>query len=132
MEWTTLRCQVLHFDIQLLAGNLTFSVQVLTLIVQQELPKGKWLCCADCKRINSALQKLVDHGEEKLPETSLNVLKKKNEDNTSDCMPDVDVRWRVLRGRNMDASDGTRVLLSKAVSIFHVSFFFWGLYVDNC
>ncbi|XP_044505986.1 uncharacterized protein LOC123225790 [Mangifera indica] len=88
----------------------------------KELPKGKWLCCADCKRINSALQKLVDHGEEKLPETSLNVLKKKNEDNTSDCMPDVDVRWRVLRGRNMDASDGTRVLLSKAVSIFHDCF----------
>ncbi|ESR37669.1 hypothetical protein CICLE_v10030297mg [Citrus x clementina] len=34
----------------------------------QELPKGKWLCCADCKRINLALQKLVDRGEEKLPE----------------------------------------------------------------
>ncbi|KAJ0084226.1 hypothetical protein Patl1_30553 [Pistacia atlantica] len=88
----------------------------------KELPKGKWLCCADCKRINSALQKLVDRGEERLPDTSINVLKKKNVDNTSDCGPDVDVRWRVLRGKKMDASDGTRVLLSKAVSIFHDRF----------
>lgn len=67
---------------------------------------------------------MVDRGEEKLPDTSLNVLKKKNVDNISDCGPDVDVRWRVLRGKNTDASDGTRVLLSKAVSIFHVSIFF--------
>ncbi|XP_044481777.1 uncharacterized protein LOC123208372 [Mangifera indica] len=88
----------------------------------QELPKGKWLCCADCKRVNSALQKLVDRGEEKLPDTYLNVLKKKNLENALDCGPDFDVRWRVLRGKNMDASDGTRLLLSKAVSIFHDRF----------
>ncbi|KAH9660468.1 PHD-type domain-containing protein [Citrus sinensis] len=88
----------------------------------QELPKGKWLCCADCKRINLALQKLVDRGEEKLPETSLDVIKKKHEESGSDNAVDFDVRWRVLRGKKVDASDGTRALLSKAVSIFHDRF----------
>lgn len=88
----------------------------------QELPKGKWLCCADCKRINSALQKLVDRGEERLPEASLDVIKKKNEQSGSDNAVDFDVRWRVLRGKKVDPSDGTRALLSKAVSIFHDRF----------
>lgn len=88
----------------------------------QELPKGKWLCCADCKRINLALQKLVDRGEEKLPEISLDVIKKKHEESGSDNAVDFDVRWRVLRGKKVDASDGTRALLSKAVSIFHDRF----------
>ncbi|GAY58706.1 hypothetical protein CUMW_189010 [Citrus unshiu] len=30
----------------------------------QELPKGKWLCCADCKRINLALQKRSHRGQD--------------------------------------------------------------------
>lgn len=106
-----------------MAVSSTLLCKALTVFIQQELPKGKWLCCADCKRINLALQKLVDRGEEKLPETSLDVIKKKHEESGSDNAVDFDVRWRVLRGKKVDASDGTRALLSKAVSIFHVGIF---------
>ncbi|KAL5763921.1 hypothetical protein ACOSQ2_016515 [Xanthoceras sorbifolium] len=88
----------------------------------KELPKGKWLCCAECKRINLALQKLIDRGEEKLPVASLNVIKRQHVEGDSDSAADPDVRWRVLRGKKMGTSDGTRVLLSKAVAIFHDRF----------
>lgn len=115
-----------------LAVSSTLLCKALTVFIQQELPKGKWLCCADCKRINLALQKLVDRGEEKLPETSLDVIKKKHEESGSDNAVDFDVRWRVLRGKKVDASDGTRALLSKAVSIFHVGIFVFVWLHNSC
>lgn len=71
------------------------------------------------------MQKLVADGGEKLPETLLNVIKKKREEKDSEGSVDLDIRWRLLCGKM--ASDETRVLLSKAVSIFHVSYF---LYVE--
>lgn len=88
----------------------------------QELPEGKWFCCTDCNRIHSALQKLIVRGEEKLPDSSLLVVKKKHEKNRLESKASLDIRWRVLSGK-MISSDDTRVLLSKAVAIFHVCSF---------
>ena len=53
----------------------------------------------------------------------MNVIKKKREEVDACSVADVDVRWRVLKGKKVDTSDcgGLRTLLSKAVAIFHVS-----------
>ncbi|KAL6988272.1 hypothetical protein U1Q18_014022 [Sarracenia purpurea var. burkii] len=82
----------------------------------KELPKGKWFCCINCRRIYSALQNLLIRGEEKIPDSLLDVIKRKCEDKVSDSL---DVRWRVLSGKI--TSSETRLLLSKSVAIFHVS-----------
>ncbi|KAA8518665.1 hypothetical protein F0562_016139 [Nyssa sinensis] len=86
----------------------------------KELPKGKWFCCMDCRRIYSALQNLVIRGEEKLPDSLLDVIKKKHEDKGLDTITDLDVRWRLLSSKI--ASPETRLLLSKAVAVFHDCF----------
>ncbi|XVE59451.1 hypothetical protein DITRI_Ditri05aG0047700 [Diplodiscus trichospermus] len=86
----------------------------------KELPQGKWFCCKDCSRIHSALQKLIVRGEEKLPDSSLLVVKKKHGENGLESKANLDIRWRVLGGKM--TSDDTRVLLSKAVAIFHDRF----------
>ncbi|KAK6140036.1 hypothetical protein DH2020_026252 [Rehmannia glutinosa] len=86
----------------------------------KELPKGKWFCSADCKWIYSALQNLLNAGAEKLPDSSLEIIKKKQIENASVADTDFDVRWRLLNGKI--TSRETRVLLSQAVAIFHDSF----------
>ncbi|KAG8488570.1 hypothetical protein CXB51_016512 [Gossypium anomalum] len=87
----------------------------------KELPKGKWFCCTDCNRIHSALQKLVIRGEEQLPDSSLDVVKKKHVETSLRSKAKLDIRWRVLSGK-MTSLDDTRVTLSKAVAIFHERF----------
>lgn len=84
----------------------------------QELPKGKWFCCMDCSRINSVLQNLLVQEAEKLPEFHLNAIKK-YAGNSLETVSDIDVRWRLLSGKA--ATPETRLLLSQAVAIFHVS-----------
>ncbi|XP_011028276.1 PREDICTED: uncharacterized protein LOC105128359 isoform X2 [Populus euphratica] len=86
----------------------------------KELPKGKWFCCTGCERIHSALQKLVIRGEEKLPDSSLNFIKK-HEESASESGSSDDVRWRPLC-KKTDSSDVTEALLSDAVAIFHECF----------
>ncbi|KAL7173782.1 hypothetical protein ACSBR2_033108 [Camellia fascicularis] len=86
----------------------------------KELPKGKWFCCMDCNRIHSALQNLVVSGEQKLQDSLLSIVKKKLEEKGSESSADLDIKWRLLSGQM--ASDDTRLLLSKAVSIFHDRF----------
>ncbi|KAK9279234.1 hypothetical protein L1049_012912 [Liquidambar formosana] len=86
----------------------------------KELPKGKWFCSTDCDGIHAALQKLVIHGEEELPESLLTVIKKKHEEKGLESSANLDIRWRLLSGKV--ASDETRMLLSKAVAIFHDCF----------
>ncbi|TQD79597.1 hypothetical protein C1H46_034846 [Malus baccata] len=86
----------------------------------KELPKGKWFCCADCSRIHSILQKLLTRGAEKLPDSLLDVIKKKMEANGLEAVSGFDVRWRLISGRI--ASQECRLLLSKAVAIFHDCF----------
>ncbi|XP_022944249.1 uncharacterized protein LOC111448757 [Cucurbita moschata] len=87
----------------------------------KELPQGKWFCCPECNRINSALEKLVALGGEKLPESILVSVQKKIEDKGSASINNLKIRWRVLNWK-MSPSDETRSLLSKAVSIFHDCF----------
>ncbi|XP_059430609.1 uncharacterized protein LOC132164188 [Corylus avellana] len=87
----------------------------------KELPKGKWFCGTDCNRIHSALENLVVRGEQKLPDSLLNVVRKKHEEKGSDSEAKVDIRWRVLNWK-LASSIETRQLLSKAVAIFHERF----------
>ncbi|XP_027352521.1 uncharacterized protein LOC113863222 isoform X2 [Abrus precatorius] len=84
----------------------------------KELPEGNWLCCNDCARIHSTLENLLVRGAERLPESLLDVLKKKQEEKGLE--PINDVRWRLLSGKI--ASPETRTLLLEAVSIFHECF----------
>ncbi|XP_051131514.1 uncharacterized protein LOC127251720 isoform X2 [Andrographis paniculata] len=83
----------------------------------KELPKGKWFCSESCKWIYTELQDLLDTGEEKLSDSSLDIIKEKQTKNSSAGDADIDVGWRVLNGKV--TSRETRVLLSQAVAIFH-------------
>ncbi|OAY38104.1 uncharacterized protein LOC110626469 isoform X2 [Manihot esculenta] len=87
----------------------------------KELPKGNWFCCTDCNRIHSALEKLVARGEERLPDSCLNVIKKKSEENILENGNSIDVRWRLLNGK-IDPFGDTEALLSEALAIFHEQF----------
>jgi hypothetical protein len=49
----------------------------------------------------------------------LDVIKKKREEKGLDEDADLDVRWRVLKDKS---SEDSKLVLSKAVAIFHVSF----------
>lgn len=85
-----------------------------------ELPGGKWFCSMDCGRIDSALQNLLDRGAEKLPESLVNIIRKKHMQTDSVFATNFDISWRLLCGKI--ASPETRPLLSQAVAIFHESF----------
>ncbi|XVE61612.1 hypothetical protein DITRI_Ditri06bG0054300 [Diplodiscus trichospermus] len=86
----------------------------------REIPRGKWFCCSDCSRIHSSLQKLLIRGAEKLPDSLLDVIKKKYMEKGIDADINIDVRWRLLSGKF--TSPETRLLLSQAVGIFHECF----------
>uniref|UniRef100_A0A7C9EC43 PHD-type domain-containing protein n=1 Tax=Opuntia streptacantha TaxID=393608 RepID=A0A7C9EC43_OPUST len=85
-----------------------------------ELPEGKWFCSVDCGRIDSALQNILDRGAEKLPESLMYIIRKKQMQADSVCAADFGMSWRLLSGKI--ASPETRPLLSQAVAIFHESF----------
>lgn len=85
----------------------------------QELPVGDWFCCSDCERINFAVKKLIEEGEQKLPDYLIDVVKKKLVEKGS-WEADLAVSWRVLHG-GKSCLDEIRTLLAKAVSVFHVS-----------
>jgi hypothetical protein len=65
------------------------------------------------------LENVLVRGDERLPESLLAIIKKKQEVKGLDPMNDIDVKWRILSGKN--ASPETRPLLLEAISIFHVS-----------
>lgn len=85
----------------------------------QELPAGEWFCCTDCSRIRRALQVFLHHGAELLPFTDANIIKKKRDSRGLNKEVDADIRWRLLSGRTLEAD--SKLLLSRAVTIFHVS-----------
>jgi hypothetical protein len=85
----------------------------------QTLPEGAWYCSTDCVRINQKLQDLLSCGGEPVPTMDLDVIKKKREEKGLDEDADLDVRWRVLKDKS---SEDSKLVLSKAVAIFHVSF----------
>ncbi|KAM7464228.1 hypothetical protein LguiA_032349 [Lonicera macranthoides] len=84
----------------------------------KELPKEKWFCCIDCRRIYSTLQNLINSGAEKLPDSLLDTIKEKAKG--LEGVTEFDVRWRLLSGKL--ASRETRLLLSQAIAIFHECF----------
>ncbi|XP_061337691.1 uncharacterized protein LOC133284642 [Gastrolobium bilobum] len=86
----------------------------------KELPEGNWLCCNDCTRIHSTLENLLVRGDERLPESLLDVIKKKQEERCLEPLNEIDVRWKLLNGKI--ASPETRPLLLEAVSMFHECF----------
>ncbi|XP_031127403.1 uncharacterized protein LOC116029493 isoform X1 [Ipomoea triloba] len=86
----------------------------------KELPKGKWFCCTGCQRIYLALQNLLNSGDEKLPDTYLDIVRAKEVEKCIDSIGDIDLRWRLLSGKM--TSRETRVLLAEAVAIFHDCF----------
>ncbi|KAJ4844748.1 hypothetical protein Tsubulata_046099 [Turnera subulata] len=86
----------------------------------KELPKENWFCCMDCNRIHSTLQKSLLRGAEKLPDSLLNVIKKKHEEKNLGRIDDIDVRWRLLSGKII--SPETKLLLSQALTIFQECF----------
>lgn len=95
------------------------ALQISGTIKLQALPESEWFCSKQCSNVHSTLEKLVGDGELKLPEAVLNILEKKGDGQGSEPSPNLDIRWRLLRGK--DASEDTRQWLSGAVSIFHVS-----------
>ncbi|KAL8525327.1 hypothetical protein ACS0TY_014816 [Phlomoides rotata] len=84
------------------------------------LPESEWFCSRQCNNVHSVLEKLIADGEQMLPEAVLNILEKKGDGQGSEPFPNLDIRWRLLRGK--DASEDTRPWLSGAVSIFHDRF----------
>ncbi|XP_027365293.1 uncharacterized protein LOC113872165 [Abrus precatorius] len=86
----------------------------------KELPEGDWLCCNDCTRIHSTLENLLVRVAERLPESLLDVIKKKQVERCVEPPNEFDVRWKLLNGKI--ASPETRPLLLEAVSMFHECF----------
>ncbi|KAM5584297.1 hypothetical protein ABKV19_003924 [Rosa sericea] len=86
----------------------------------KEVPKEKWFCHPDCLKTHSALQKLVVHGQQKLPESLLNAVRKKNNEK-GPAKGGLDIKWRVLSGKT-STDDESLQLLSKALAIFHDQF----------
>ncbi|XP_008779219.1 uncharacterized protein LOC103698933 isoform X1 [Phoenix dactylifera] len=86
----------------------------------KELPEGEWLCTSDCSRIHTALQKLLLRGAQPIPLIDADVIRKKHDNNGFNRDANTDIRWRLLSGKTADAE--SRLLLSKAVAIFHESF----------
>ncbi|OIW09113.1 hypothetical protein TanjilG_11251 [Lupinus angustifolius] len=88
----------------------------------EELPEGNWFCGTSCNQIHYTLMNLVV-GEKNLPvpDSLLNLIKKKHEEKGKETEVGLDIKWRVLNWK-LAASDETRKLLSKAVAIFHERF----------
>ncbi|CAJ1968829.1 unnamed protein product, partial [Sphenostylis stenocarpa] len=85
-----------------------------------ELPEGDWLCCNDCTRIHTTLENLLVTVAERLPESLLDVIKKKHVERCLEPLNEIDVRWKLLNGKI--ASPETRPLLLEAVSMFNECF----------
>ncbi|CAL5050326.1 unnamed protein product [Urochloa decumbens] len=83
------------------------------------LPEGAWYCSTDCVRINQTLQDLLNRGGVPVHTMDLDVIKKKREEKGLHEDVDLDVRWRVLKDKS---SEDSKLVLSKAVAIFHETF----------
>uniref|UniRef100_A0A0D9WKQ2 PHD-type domain-containing protein n=1 Tax=Leersia perrieri TaxID=77586 RepID=A0A0D9WKQ2_9ORYZ len=86
----------------------------------KELPEGEWFCCNSCSEIRSSLDKIIADGALLLPESDIDIIRKKHETKGISMDSNVDIRWRLLAGRS--ASEDGDLLLSAAVPIIHQSF----------
>ncbi|XP_030521033.1 uncharacterized protein LOC115734409 isoform X2 [Rhodamnia argentea] len=87
----------------------------------KELPEGNWFCCMDCERMHSALEEMVIQGEKKLPDSLLDVIKKKREEKDTQNESNLDIRWRILNNKIL-SDDASKQLLHKSVALFHERF----------
>ena len=118
------KCKLADLKVRIQQKDAYFALNIfcfykILIPLLQELPKGKWFCSGNCKWIYSALQNVLNAGSEKLPDSTLDIIRKKLTDESSVFDTDLDVRWRLLNGKS--SSRETRVLLSQAVAIFHVN-----------
>lgn len=86
----------------------------------KRLPKGKWYCSIDCKKMRSVLKNLVKREPQMLPDTLMDLTRKKQMESGLDGVTDFDVKWRLLNGNIV--SRETKSLLSEVVGIFHECF----------
>ncbi|EEE66405.1 hypothetical protein OsJ_22748 [Oryza sativa Japonica Group] len=95
-----------------------FSARTV-LLCDQALPEGAWYCTADCVRISETLKDLLSRGAEPISSVDVEIIKRKYEQKALNKDGDLDVRWRVLKDKS---SADSKLVLSKAVAIFHESF----------
>jgi hypothetical protein len=69
-------------------------------------------------KIYETLKDIVSRGAEPVPVVDVDLIKKKRGDKGLNEDGELDVRWRVLRDKS---SEDSKLVLSKAVTIFHVS-----------
>ncbi|KAL5211167.1 hypothetical protein ABZP36_022014 [Zizania latifolia] len=86
----------------------------------KELPEGEWFCCHSCSEIRSSLDNIISDGAQILPESDIDIIRKKHEMKGLSMDTNTDLRWRLLAGRS--ASEDGDLLLSAAVPIIHQSF----------
>ncbi|KAL5225641.1 hypothetical protein ABZP36_012280 [Zizania latifolia] len=86
----------------------------------KELPEGDWFCCHSCSEIRFSLDKIISDGAQLLPESDIDIIRKKHEMRGLSMDTNTDLRWRLLAGRSV-SEDGD-LLLSDAVPIIHQSF----------
>lgn len=65
------------------------------------------------------MQKLLFRGAQPLPQLDVDVIRKKRDNKGLNRGGNHDIQWQLLSGKTADAE--RRLLLSKAVAIFHVS-----------
>ncbi|XP_051148665.1 uncharacterized protein LOC127263602 [Andrographis paniculata] len=85
------------------------------------LPEDEWFCCAECKRIHSTLQKFVSNCDMELPETVVEILKKKVKGKASKQSPNYsNMKWRILKPDSN--SEDNRAWLSTVKTILEHQF----------
>ncbi|KAF3454212.1 hypothetical protein FNV43_RR04659 [Rhamnella rubrinervis] len=87
----------------------------------KELPKDKWFCCDDCRRINMALQNSVSIGAEIVPSSLSCAIIRKHADKglfIDGVMGDV--QWRILSGKSRYPEH--LPFLSRSAAIFRECF----------
>ncbi|KAK9290195.1 hypothetical protein L1049_008361 [Liquidambar formosana] len=86
----------------------------------KELPKDKWFCCDDCRRIHEDLQNLVYNGAEMIPASLSNTINRKHvEKGYADGAVD-DFQCRILSGKSRFPEH--LPFLSRAAAIFRECF----------
>ncbi|KAJ7977090.1 Chromodomain-helicase-DNA-binding protein 4 [Quillaja saponaria] len=87
----------------------------------EELPKDKWFCCDDCKRIHAALQNSVSNGTEMIPVSLSSTINRKHMEKGL-CIGAAasDIQWRILSGKSRYPEH--LPLLSRAAAIFRECF----------
>ncbi|XP_051149038.1 uncharacterized protein LOC127263835 [Andrographis paniculata] len=84
------------------------------------LPEDEWFCRVECKRIHSPLRKFVSDCDMELPETVVEILKKKVKGKASKPSPNYsNMKWRILKPNSN--SEDNRAWLSNVKTILELS-----------